>query len=519
MQIKAGDVLNSQEYWKNRAILKENRLKNRTDSFLKDLEKGYKTSLQELEKDLEKWYTKYAKEDGITLGMAKAALGPSDRREYQMSITDILAGSGNEDLSSEHKKKYFKERITRLESLRLQMEARISMIGKSESLDMYEHLKDNYRESSYESTYNLYNDLIPENLRSPGVVVNETPLFMVLSFAILNDSAVETAVMSPWSGKSFSERIWRNNRKLIKEVRDVLTVGITQGHSIEKMSRKLSKRMDVGYNRAVTLIRTEANFVMEEATFNMYDAAGLEQYKYLATLDSKTSLVCRELDAKIFFVKDKKVGINCNPMHPRCRSTTIPYFPEYEDDEGTRIARDINGRNYKVPSTINYKQWFDGLSAQHQKQIEVERTMQRNNSNDKKQFERYKNKGISDFPGSFEKFQRMKYNDIGKWSEIQSIYKSRENLQKQLPYKINGEKLFIPKNASIRSKTVIAGGSIGKMLRIEESLVAKFGGEMGDWIKCVGKIKSKKYVFDVHWYEYQGIQYEMKMKYRKEGLK
>ena len=37
-----------------------------------------------------------------------------------------------------------------------------------------------------------------------------------------------------------------------------------------------------------------------------------------------------------------------------------------------------------------------------------------------------------------------------------------------------------------------------------------------DWSKCAAKIKSDKYIFDVHWYEYDGIQYETKLKYRKE---
>lgn len=511
--------MNNQEYWKSRSILKEKRLKNLTDKFLKELEIGYKRSLKELEQDLEKWYSKYAKEDGITLGMAKSALGPSDRQEYQISMMDILNVAGANDLSSDHKKKYFRERITRLESLRLQMEARISMIGKSESLDIYEHLKDTYKESYYESSYNLYNDLVPEDIRTAGTTVNELPVFIMNSFSKLNDAAVETAVMSPWSGKSFSERIWKNNKKLIREVRDVLTIGVTQGHSIDKMSHKLSKRMDVGYNRAVTLIRTEANFVMEEASFKMYDSAGLEKYKYLATLDSKTSLVCRNLDGKIFLVKDKKVGVNCNPMHPRCRSTTIPYFLEYEEDEGTRIARNEKGNNYKVSSNVNYKQWFDNLSSQYKEQIEVERMMQRNKSNDKIQYDKYKERSISGFPKSFEAFQRIKYNDINNWDRIKAEYSKKENLQKQLPYKINGEKMFIPKDSLIRSKKVIAGGNSGKSLRVEELLISKYGGKNGDWIKCVGKIKSKKYEFDVHWYEYQGIQYEMKLKHRKEGKK
>ena len=38
-----------------------------------------------------------------------------------------------------------------------------------------------------------------------------------------------------------------------------------------------------------------------------------------------------------------------------------------------------------------------------------------------------------------------------------------------------------------------------------------------EWAKMVATIKSDKYLFDVHWYEYDGIQYEMKLKFRKEN--
>ena len=54
------------------------------------------------------------------------------------------------------------------------------------------------------------------------------------------------------------------------------------------------------------------------------------------------------------------------------------------------------------------------------------------------------------------------------------------------------------------------------MLRDVDRLVAVYGGEKDKWSKRVGRIDSEKYIFDVHWYQYEGKQYEMKLSNRKD---
>lgn len=89
-------------------------------------------------------------------------------------------------------------------------------------------------------------------------------------------------------------------------------------------------------------------------------------------------------------------------------------------------------------------------------------------------------------------------------------------LQNQLPYFYNGEKNFIPNGAIITNKTIIAGNNSKNTLREANRLSGLYGGEKGKWSKCVGKVVSAKYDFDVHWYELDGKQYETKLKHRRE---
>ncbi|MDO4174546.1 MAG: phage minor capsid protein [Eubacteriales bacterium] len=92
----------------------------------------------------------------------------------------------------------------------------------------------------------------------------------------------------------------------------------------------------------------------------------------------------------------------------------------------------------------------------------------------------------------------------------------KPHLQNQFAYVYNGERTFIPNNTTIEYRKVIAGNGADKKIRVEPRLIETYGGKPGEWSKCVGKIESSKYIFDVHWYERDGKQYEMKLKFRKE---
>ena len=93
-----------------------------------------------------------------------------------------------------------------------------------------------------------------------------------------------------------------------------------------------------------------------KAEIEAYEEMGIKKFKYLAVLDSRTSEICRDMDGKIFDVKDAVQGENTPPLHPNCRSTIVPYISkEYEPE--IRIARDPEtGKNYYIEN-MNYREW------------------------------------------------------------------------------------------------------------------------------------------------------------------
>ena len=103
-------------------------------------------------------------------------------------------------------------------------------------------------------------------------------------------------------------------------------------------------------------MRTETNYFHNSAEIESYQSMGFEYFEFLATLDSRTSDMCAEMDGKRFKVSEGVPGYNIPPLHPNCRSTIVPYFKNYEPDN-TRLARDPEtGRNIRTYN-LSYDEW------------------------------------------------------------------------------------------------------------------------------------------------------------------
>ncbi|MGN0528849.1 MAG: hypothetical protein ACI4IE_06915 [Eubacterium sp.] len=202
-------------------------------------------------------------------------------------------------------------------------------------------------------------------------------------------------------------------------------------------------------------------------------------------------------------------------MHPFCRSVTVP---DTASRNGTRWARDpVTGKSITVPADMTYSQWYDKYVKGNPKALKKEHEA-KNILSDRKQYEKYKGILGDKAPETLEKFITIKYNEEDKeWEQLKSLTVSKNFLQNQLPYIINGEKNFIPIHTKFdTTPKVIAGVGTNNPIRSIERLINLYGGTENEWQKKVVKIKSDKYIFDVHWYEYNGLQYEVKLKHRKE---
>src|SRR5690606_4098893 len=180
-----------------------------------------------------------------------------------------------------------------------------------------------------------------------------------VTFAKVDQETLEKALGTQFAGSNWSKRIWGDRDKLIGELRTKLAQAFIRGESAERTTRELADRMRVSLSNAERLVQTETAFFVGEATAAGYKASGVvHKYEFLATLDSRTSDICRSMDGRVFALSEREVGVNYPPLHARCRSTVVPYFDD-EIDPGERIARDTEGDAYFVPGDMKYEEWYD----------------------------------------------------------------------------------------------------------------------------------------------------------------
>ena len=166
--------------------------------------------------------------------------------------------------------------------------------------------------------------------------------------------------------------------------------GLLTGESTDQIARQLKGRLRFGQpgslrqiaqaggqvtalanNQVNAMVRTSINQVANEASQQVYKANQdvTNRYRYVATLDSRTSAICRALDGQEF---DYGKGPT-PPQHFNCRSTTVPVI-DYKGlgieppppsqlrrpNSAFKGARAVRGEG--VPDNETYGQWLDKQS-------------------------------------------------------------------------------------------------------------------------------------------------------------
>lgn len=389
MSKKAGD------YWQNRFIELENRIKKEGIGDIKDLERRYQKAIYDVQKDLNVWYGRLAKNNGdISLVEARKLLNKNELEEFHWTVDEYIKHGKENALSKawikELENASAKTHIKRLEAIKLQTRQRVEELFAGREEQLAGTLKGAYKESFYRTGYEL--------VKGTGVA---------MSFSKLDDNLVEKIIKTPWApdGASFSSRIWKDKARLITELQAevdrVCIAGVNPKSSINNIVNKLN----ASKANAKRLVMTELSAAQTRAQQSCMSDIGVERYKYVATLDLKTSEICAELDGKIFKMQDMQIGVNAPPMHPHCRSCTCPDI-DSEWSGGKRAARGEDGKTYYVSADMKYRDWKDnfvdknveksiksGIIKSRIKNMETPKTLQNFN----KHGERWENEVVKNY--------------------------------------------------------------------------------------------------------------------------
>lgn len=396
------------EYWIDRGTQNIKKADRYAQNQADLITRWFKRATKEMTDKVNEYYKKYADKNGISIKDAKAALNDpkllnTTLEEYYALVDKYIDDPETKALLD---KIGYARSINREEFLKLQLNTILSDLYFK-----YDELTTDTLTKSFEETY--YKEIFDQQ-QFEGIGS---------SFQRISTNQVLAAVTTNWSGKNYSERVWDNQRaSLARRVNRIVTTGMITGRSVKEMRQDLEKEMNTSTYNARRLIRTECNYVTGQARLRAYNENGTKQYQFLAVLDLRTSEICRSLDFKIFDVDKARVGVNMNPMHPHCRSTTVPYVPDEEfDSDETRVARGHDGAVYKVPANMKYEDWYNKY-VKGVPEAELHETMLKHIYGDNAQFKKYKGLLGKGMPKTLEEFQKLKYTDSEAWSRLKWDY-------------------------------------------------------------------------------------------------
>ena len=176
------------------------------------------------------------------------------------------------------------------------------------------------------------------------------------AFDLIPESRVKAILSTNWSGQMFSRRVWDNTNALADGLKHDMLVGIMAGKSEQHMADDIMSRCGVGAFEARRLVRTETTCVANMAELYGYKELDIDEYEFSACLDSRTSDLCRELDGKVFKRNSAQAGVNLPPMHPFCRSTTLPVLPSEED-----LDKELAELGDEIGADVDFDEWERNL--------------------------------------------------------------------------------------------------------------------------------------------------------------
>lgn len=239
----------------------------------------------------------------------------------------------------------------------------------------------------------------------------------------MNDKELNRILRTNWSGANYSQRIWGNTRGLAKELKTQMTLAYLTGKNESEIAGELANKYATGAAYARRLVRTESAYVSGQAQAAADQGAGIDSYKIIATLDLRTSNICREMDGKEFAYKDMEVGVNYPPFHPFCRTTVLSELDDQNLGELKRRSRDPEtGKVKTFPGDITYRRWYESEVANNPETLFAEQVAKHRGA-DLQQHERYLNTLGKKDVGTLSDFREKKYKTPEEYEDLKVKYR------------------------------------------------------------------------------------------------
>ena len=209
-------------------------------------------------------------------------------------------------------------------------------------------------------------------------ITNCTHILTTYNLKNMDRQRIEKVAKNLWNanGRHWQESVWVKPRKTdtpltaidrrangLFKLQTTLEKGlmdcVARGAPKDDLVREIKERCQVDWHEADRLVRTELTHLQNQSTLDGYKASGVTEYRYFAHEDERTSEICHRINNKIYPIAKAEVGVNYPPMHPNCRSTTVPVVNGYAPTSKTlqeNADRKKKLQDEYTKGVIEYKQ-------------------------------------------------------------------------------------------------------------------------------------------------------------------
>ena len=334
------------KYWQKRfEQLEESRYKI-NDKVRQEVEREYERAIKRIEKEIRVFYHKFADNNGVTYSRAKKMLNARELKEFKWDVWEYIEKAQENAIEGnwikELKNASIRFRVSRLEALELKIRAIVNDMENTVLEKVDNHITNSYQSTYYHTAFEI----------QKGIGVGWDIAAVVPSHIVMIKS-------KPWTadGTNFSKRIWGKHRpELIKYLEKELAQALIQGRHPNELVEDMAKRFNVTKRQASNLVMTESAYIASVAQKDCYNELDVEEYEIVATLDTRTSKICQDMDGEVFKISEYEPWVTAPPFHNFCRTVTAPYF---EDATDKRWYRDAEGNTGYVDAKMKYHEWYN----------------------------------------------------------------------------------------------------------------------------------------------------------------
>lgn len=317
----------SQEYWKNRETEAKKHNIQEEAEYNRKIKEIYANMMDEINKEINGFYTKYAAKEGITMAEAKKRVSKLDIAAYERKAKKYVETKDLSDRANEEMRIYnLTMKVNRLELLKANIG--LEMVSGFDEMQKYFDKK-------------LTDRTLKEFQRQAGILGKSV---------LKNEKYAHAIVNASFKNATYSDRIWMYQGMLKAELEGLLASGLIRGQNPKKLAKHLEKRFGVSAYNAQRLMATELARVQTEAQKQSFIRNGFDEYVYVACTKGDVCPICKGLDDKHFKVDDMMPGENAPPMHPNCHCSTAAYMDNeaYEEWINSYQEHGLNFEDWKA---------------------------------------------------------------------------------------------------------------------------------------------------------------------------